>query len=213
MTLEMQSEPSESPLFRSASDCEAVPSVRIAKTPALRRTAAACTLRRISGHDRKMPPAAFVEENPPLPTNAIRSYDDLHRLLRARADALQISRLTIDHISGLQEGYSAKVLSLNKIKRLGPESLGPLLDALALKLIAVPDDEAFERNRSRLVKRDPAHHTSARKGHDKKIKARGKAFADISGLATATLGGTVRYVPPPRFESLSGAVTAKLGHS
>jgi hypothetical protein len=205
MTLELQGELSDDLPF-----CEiaGLPSVRIAKTRAIERAEAAGMLRRVSGHDRKKPPPTFVEENPPVPANAIRSYDDLHRILRARADALQISRLSIDHIAGLQEGYCAKLLSLNKIKRLGAESLGPLLDALALKLIAVPDDEAFEHNKSRYVCRDTAHHTSARKGHD---KARGKAFAKISGTATATLGGTVRYVAPPRFEKLSGAVTATLG--
>jgi hypothetical protein len=40
-------------------------------------------------------------------------------------------------------------------------SLGPLLAALSLKLIMVPDEEALERNRSRYTTRDEAHLKSA----------------------------------------------------
>jgi hypothetical protein len=70
----------------------------------------------------------------------IRGYSDLITVLRTRADELQISREIIDDISGLQPGYSGKILSINQLRRLGPQTLGPLLEVLGLKLIAVPDE-------------------------------------------------------------------------
>jgi hypothetical protein len=121
---------------------------------------------------QERPQRRLIEHNSPAPEIEVTDYSSLLELLRQRADDLEISRSTIDHISGLQEGYSAKVLSLTKLRRIGAESLGPLLDALCLKLIAVPDDEAFARNRSRLVKRDDAHYRSARQGHDLKPRPR-----------------------------------------
>jgi hypothetical protein len=41
-------------------------------------------------------------------------------------------------------------------------SLGPLLSALSIKLIAVIDDETLERNRSRYVQRDEQRTKSAK---------------------------------------------------
>ena len=66
-------------------------------------------------------------------------------------------------ISGLPDRYSSKVLSLTSCrrKRIGMVSLGPLLGALGLKLIAVEDHEAVARNRSRYTVRDAAHLKSA----------------------------------------------------
>jgi hypothetical protein len=142
--------------------------------------------RRVFGHDRKQPQIAFVESNPAVAANSITNYESLLTVLRARANTLEIACSTIDHISGLQEGYSAKVLSPNELRRIGRMTLGPMLDALCLKLIAVPDDEAFARNRSRLVKRDVAHYASARRGHDGKAA---KKLKRISGAITGRLFG------------------------
>jgi hypothetical protein len=147
-------------------------------------------------------PASAVAASTPA---EVTDYDSLLKLLRARADELQISRSTLDHISGLPDGFSAKLLSLNKLRRIGMQSLGPMLDALCLRLVAVPDVAAFERNRSRMVKRDDPHFRSASARHKKKF-----AFEKISGTVTATLGSAERYVAPMRFENLSGAVTAKM---
>jgi hypothetical protein len=79
-----------------------------------------------------------------------------------RTDELQISRETIDHVAGVLAGFSAKVLSLKKIRRIGMETLGPFLDVLGLKLVAIPNGAALERNKSRLVKRCDAHARSAK---------------------------------------------------
>jgi hypothetical protein len=120
----------------------------------------------------------------PLPaTTVIRNYDDLLLCLRQRANDLQISRETIDHISGLPSGLSAKIMSLNKLRRIGVETLGPLLDVLALRLVAIPDDEAFARNRSRYVRRSHPHFRSA------SAKSKKTSFVKVSGPITARLFG------------------------
>jgi hypothetical protein len=71
----------------------------------------------------------------------VASYSDLHRLLRGRANELGLSRESLDAVSGLQPGYSAKLLSPRPQKRLGVTSLPLLLEALAVRLILVADDE------------------------------------------------------------------------
>jgi hypothetical protein len=83
----------------------------------------------------------------------VRSYDELHWILRARATELQITRETIDAVSGLQSGYSAKLLAPVPIKSLGKTSMGLMLQTLGVVLIAVEDQEALSRLRSRLVPR------------------------------------------------------------
>jgi hypothetical protein len=87
-----------------------------------------------------------------IPSTAIeiKSYEDLIRVLRARCDELSISRETVDHISGLQPGYSGKVLSIKKVRKLGAQSFGLLLQALCLKLVAVPREPKKSEN-SKLI--------------------------------------------------------------
>ena len=92
----------------------------------------------------------------------IRSYDDLIEHFRKRADELNISRLTLDHIAGLPDGLSGKVLGVSKTRRIGMTTLECFLDALALRHVVTPDPDALERNRSRCVARDPSHTASAK---------------------------------------------------
>jgi hypothetical protein len=87
-------------------------------------------------------------------------YDSLISLLRNRADELEISRETLNEIAGLPDRLVSKILGLKRVRRIGMLTLGPLLDALGIKLIAVPDEAALARNRSRYVKRDDAHYRS-----------------------------------------------------
>jgi hypothetical protein len=120
----------------------------------------------------------------PATPREVKDYDDLIELLRARANELQISRETIDYVGGLPDRLSSKVLSLNHLRRIGMETLGPFLDALSLKLIAVPDEEALARNRSRYVRRDESAARSAnapRKPHKMKFKLSGTCTARMFG--------------------------------
>ena len=80
----------------------------------------------------------------------VREYSDLHRAMRARAEQLNISRLSIDDIAGMPEGYAAKVLAPAPMKCAGHKALLPLLGALALKLVILEDPVALAAIRDRL---------------------------------------------------------------
>ena len=69
----------------------------------------------------------------------------LHRVLRERADELQISRLVIDEVAGLSSGYAGKLLSSPPTKHLGPATLPAVLGALGAKLLIVEDRTALAR--------------------------------------------------------------------
>lgn len=79
------------------------------------------------------------------PLAEIRNYDDLHRALRARVDEVNISRTAIDELSGLPDGYAGKLLGNAQVKKLGPLSMGALLQALGLKLHLVEDTDQSAR--------------------------------------------------------------------
>ena len=86
----------------------------------------------------------------------VRSYDDLHAILRARAEELEVSRTTIDEVAGLTPGYSSKLLAPRPMKIMGELSFGIILSALGIKLIAVIDTEMltrFEKGRARRTNR------------------------------------------------------------
>jgi hypothetical protein len=53
-----------------------------------------------------------------------------------------MTRHELDHLSGMQEGYSGKLLGGSRIKKWGPESLGATLGAICCKLILFEDLEA-----------------------------------------------------------------------
>jgi hypothetical protein len=84
----------------------------------------------------------------------IRCYDDLHRFLRARAEALNISRLTIDEATGLPAGYASKLLAPKPTKKAGALSFGLMLQALGVKLLAVEDEQALKKIRPMLTPRE-----------------------------------------------------------
>lgn len=86
-------------------------------------------------------------------TAPIRSMPELIEALRARRDALNISHETIDAISGLQAGYTSKLLAPQPIKGLGAMSLGALMGALAVGLLLVDDPEQRARVEPRWQKR------------------------------------------------------------
>ena len=71
--------------------------------------------------------------------------------LRQRSDDLKISRLTIDEISGLQCGYSAKLLCSQPVRGLGKTSLGPILGAMGLALVVIEDTQQLEKIRTEVV--------------------------------------------------------------
>ena len=67
-----------------------------------------------------------------------------------RVEELEVSRETIDHVSGLQSGYSSKILAPVPLKRVGSVTLGLLLSTLGLKLVVAEDREALAALRHRM---------------------------------------------------------------
>jgi hypothetical protein len=83
----------------------------------------------------------------------VRDYDDLHRICRARVEKLDVSRLTVDDAAGFTSGHAAKILAEKPARRLGPVTMGLMLRALGIKLVAVEDAEALARIKPKLTKR------------------------------------------------------------
>jgi hypothetical protein len=80
----------------------------------------------------------------------IRSLADIHDALRARFEALELSRITIGAAAGLTDGHASKLLSPVPVKRFGDVSLWPTLEVAGVKLCLV---EALARVTSKLAKR------------------------------------------------------------
>jgi hypothetical protein len=69
------------------------------------------------------------------------SYEDLHRIMRERANELKLSRESIDAIAGLQPGYAAKLLSPRPIEKLGALSKSLVLPVLGIKVVVMVDEQ------------------------------------------------------------------------
>jgi hypothetical protein len=75
----------------------------------------------------------------------VTNYQDLHAIMRARAEELEISRENLDDWLGVQSGYSSKLLAPSPSKKLGASTFAIMLPGLAIKLLAVEDDEMLAR--------------------------------------------------------------------
>jgi hypothetical protein len=98
--------------------------------------------------------ASPIVTDTPRQLGTCRDYDGLHRILRDRAEELNVSRCTLDTISGLTWGHSSKLLSPKPLKKLGAVSLGLMLQSLGLKLVVVEDAESLRRISAKLVPRE-----------------------------------------------------------
>lgn len=86
----------------------------------------------------------------------VTDYDSLVAAFRARANELNVSRATLDDVSGLASGYASKLLATPPIKTVGAVSLGPILGALGMSIVLVEDPEQLRRIASRMVDRNTA---------------------------------------------------------
>lgn len=80
------------------------------------------------------------------PLAVICNYNELQAALRARVDVMNISRRTLDHLTGLTDGYSEKLLGPAQMRTLGRKSLGKILSVLGLKLVLIEDPDAPAMN-------------------------------------------------------------------
>jgi hypothetical protein len=110
-------------------------------------------------------PVAGTAHGQPKPIGIVRDYTDLLVVARARMAQLNISFETLDAVSGVQPGYSAKLLGLNPARGLGPMSFCAIMGGLCMQLVAVPDPDAFARIKSQLdkkLRRGPRMNPAAR---------------------------------------------------
>jgi hypothetical protein len=117
------------------------------------------------------PPPALA----PSPANLGRMFTDYRTLIetcRQRAEQLGISRLELDRIAGLPQGYSAKLLGKDgagkKKKRIWPIGMESMLGALGLKALLIEDEAATART---LALREPVDRANQRFGNICRIKA------------------------------------------
>jgi hypothetical protein len=84
----------------------------------------------------------------------VNGYGDLHRTMRQQAEELQVSRETLDAVSGVQSGYSGKLLADPPIKILGWDLAPCFLPTLGLKLLIAKDPAALAKLSHRMPKKD-----------------------------------------------------------
>ena len=100
----------------------------------------------------------------------ILDYEALHEMFRDRVEDLNTSRDSIDVAGKFTPGYAAKLLCNPPMRMLSRESLGKMLDATGMVLVAVVDDERFAVVKSALIQR---------KRRDKHAAARSRPAKEI----------------------------------
>jgi hypothetical protein len=95
-------------------------------------------------------------EGPRVIAEEIVEYSDFMEALRARVSELQIQGDSFCEFAGLARGYLSKLLTVRSVRRVGMQSMGPLLSAMGVKLQMVEDPRGTERLR-RLKPRNPSY--------------------------------------------------------
>lgn len=86
----------------------------------------------------------------------VKDYDGMIAALRARMTEIGVTNETMDALTGLQSGYVGKLLGPSQIKRIGPVSMGLLMQGLAIKFVMIEDETLLEEMRERWKMREKA---------------------------------------------------------
>jgi hypothetical protein len=86
----------------------------------------------------------------------VTDYYSLISAFRARAAEMHIATGSdnVAHVAGIAHGYLGKLLAPRPVRRIGMQSLGPVLGVLGVKIIVVEDEDALRRFGSRLKRRN-----------------------------------------------------------
>jgi hypothetical protein len=79
---------------------------------------------------------------PPPALCSARSYAEFRDLVNARRVELLMTHLSVDIEAGLQGGYFGKLMCGSR--NFGPQTLGPILDALGVDIVLVPRQAGTE---------------------------------------------------------------------
>lgn len=88
--------------------------------------------------------------------NLLRTQAEMVEAYRARIRELNISFATVDAISGLPDGYCAKLMSPKPMKGLGEKAIEGLNGALGIAFTVTVDPEQVERVQGRWTRRKRA---------------------------------------------------------
>lgn len=86
--------------------------------------------------------SACAPDVAPLPIGAVRSYDDLRRIVAEHCARLGMTRAELDVEAGIADGHAAKLLARRARKKLGFVTLGRVMAAVGLVLQVAIDPEA-----------------------------------------------------------------------
>lgn len=141
----------------------------------------------------------------------VRNLDDLNTIVRARAEQLGVSKSTVDRVAGLSDGYFAKISTTKPIKGLGPSTFAPTIQALALRIIVIDDDTAFEAIKHRLTQKNANQDRSA-PTPDINLAPRimSLIFSELSRRRMRRLNDS--RTPEQRSEDARRAVRVRWGH-
>ena len=127
-------------------------------------------------------------------TAPIRSMAELVEALRTTQVERELSYELLDALSGLQSGYTAKILGPAQSKRLGPVSTFPLLGALGKALAVVDDPEQIK-----LVK-----------GRWKSRKIVGGSARQLKKRQASSIDAEVQITPQNIEELMKNALKARM---
>jgi hypothetical protein len=120
---------------------------------------------------------------PALRTLALaRDQSQIQAALRAYAHEINVSRVTVDEVTGWPGGYCGKVLSPRPVKSLSIKTLGEFMQATGLVLIVAQDVDAFAQRQRLLPQRNP---NQARPGTDMRARFAAKKERDARARRAA----------------------------
>lgn len=88
--------------------------------------------------------------------NLLRTEADMVEAFRSRVRELNTTYATIDAISGLPDGYVAKLMAPEPMRGLGEKAIEGLCGGMAMAFVPVEDKEQLRRIKSRLKPRKRA---------------------------------------------------------
>ena len=120
----------------------------------------------------------------------VNDYQGLIEVCRQRAEELAISRSGIDDLGFLPNGFAGKALGRGQAKKMGPLTLGPMLQVLGLKLLIIEDDAATART---LALREPVQASQQRFGVDGRSRYAQKQLPAPKPVLKIVHSGRMRY--------------------
>ena len=120
--------------------------------------------------------ASSIPQSPKhdLVVGEIREYHEFIDCVRKWITKIDSNYACINALSGLQDGYLAKLIARSPIRNFGRTSLGPTLGALGLKLLLVIDTESLAKIRPRLIKRKKHASDDASDGNARSLRFNSK---------------------------------------